>query len=133
MLAAPPMPISMSDRRVASIIDEVSLSKSQRDWFLSKRPRPGEHQHVLHDAIQRVEPGDDVDQDPAVALLGGHAGRDHLKRASDSRDGVLHFMRNDRRHFAELRERLLLGKPLLERNAIAQVVQDAGKAALAFE
>ena len=67
----------------------------------------------------------------AIALLGRHARRDDLQRAADARDRVLHFVRDDRRHFAELRERLLLGQPLLERDAIAQIVKDAREAALA--
>ena len=41
-------------------------------------------------------------------------------------------MRHDGGHLAELRERLLFGKPLFEHDAIAQVVQNARKASFAL-
>ena len=113
--------------------DAVSRSSSaQRDRLLAERPRPREHQHVLHDPVQRVEARDDVEQNRAIALFRRHARRNDLQRAADARNRILHFVRDDGRHLAELRERLLFGEPLLERDAVAQVVENAGEAALAI-
>ena len=120
----------LGSRSMSDAVSRSSVPKGDR--LLAQRPRSREHQHVLHDPVQRVEPRDDVEQDRAIALVGRHARRDDLQRAADPRDRVLHFVRDDRGHFAELRERLLFGEPLLERDAIAQIVEDARKAALAI-
>ena len=109
----------------------VAQQRSDRDRLLAERARARKHQHVLHDAIQPVEPRDDVDQNGAIALVGRHPRRDHLQRTADARDRVLHLVRNHRGHFAELRERFLFRQPLLEQDAVAQVVKDAREAAFA--
>ena len=112
--------------------DAVSRSSEPRaNRLLAQRARAREHQHVLHDPVQPVEPRDDVDQNGAIALVGRHPRRDHLQRAANARDRVLHFVRDDRGHLAELGERFLFRQPLLEHDAIAQVVKDAREAAFA--
>ena len=134
MSAAPLTPISRFEHaRIA--FDErrgVAQQRAERNRLLAQRPRTREHQHVLHDPVQRVEARDDVEQNRAIALFRRHARRDDLQRAPDPRNRVLHFVRDDRRHLAELRERLLFGEPLLERDAVAQIVEDAREAALAI-
>ena len=98
-----------------SIIDAVSRHQRPKgDGFAAERAGPREHQHVLHDAVQRIQTGDDLEQDGAIALVGRHARRDHLQRAADAGDRVLHLVRDDGSHLTELRERFLLGQPLLE-------------------
>ena len=103
---------------------------AERHRLLAQRPRAREHQHVLHDPVEPVEARDDVDQNGAIALVGRHPRRNHLQRAANARDRVLHFVRDDRGHLAELGERFLFGQPLLEHDAIAQVVENSGEAAL---
>ena len=104
--------------------------RAEGNRFLAQRARAREHQHVLHDAVQRVEAGDDVEQDRAIALVGRHPRRDDLQRPANAGNRVLDLVRDDRGHLAELGERFLFGEPLLERDAIAQIVEDAGEAAL---
>ena len=67
----------------------------------------------------------------SIALVGGHPRGDDLKRPANARDRVLHLVRDHRGHLAKLRERFLLRQPLLEHDAVAQVVKDSRKAAFA--
>ena len=54
---------------------------------------------------------------PASRLSGGQALADHLDRAADRRERILHLVRDDRGHLAEARQRRLLAQPLFHSHA----------------
>ena len=90
-------------------------------------------QHVLHHPVQRIKAADHFADNRSLRAAGGQPLADHLDRAAHAGEGVLHFMRDDRRHFAELDERGLLAQPLLELHARAEVVQHPGELALTLD
>ena len=63
----------------------------------------------------------------------GHAAADHLDRAADAGERVLHFVRDDRRHLAQPGQRRLLAQLLLHLHSRAEIVEDAGELPLAVD
>ena len=90
----------------------------------AQRARPREHQQVLDDAVECVQPRDDLSDDRLVARVGRHPGADHLERSPDAGDRVLHLVRDNRRHLPEPRERFLLLQPLLRSLPLGDLVAD---------
>ena len=110
-------------RRVAPHVpDGFRKQMSERHRRELGLPRPREHEQVLHDGVQRIEPRDDVPDDGLVAALGRQPAANHLQGAADPRDRVLHLVRHDGRHLAKTRQRGLLAELGLRLLPIGDVV-----------
>ena len=135
MSAEPLTPISRFEHPGIPFDERCRLpqQRAEGNRLLTQGARTREHEHVLHDPVQGVETRDDVEQNRAIALIRGHSRRDDLQRTANACNRVLHFMRDDGGHLAELGERLLFGEALLERNATAEVVKDAGECRFAVQ
>ena len=133
MSHAPLTPISRFSMVGSRSISDAVSRKSDPSAIGSCRSARGRANISMSCTIrfEPVEPRDDVHQNRAIALLGGHPRGDHLQRAANTRDGVLDLVRDHRGHLAELCERFLFRQPLLEHDTVAQIVKNAREAASA--
>ena len=100
------------ERRIArsSRSAVVVTSSADVDRRRMRLRRPREQQQILHQLVQRIDARDDLLHDRGVRLSFGSRPADHLNRAADPRQRVLHLVRDDRRHLTEPRQRRLLAQ-----------------------
>ncbi len=106
---------------------------AQIDSSQLRRRRPREHEQVLHEIVQAVEPRDDLLDDRGVGGAGRHPAADHLDGATHGGKRVLDLVRDHRRHLANPRERGRFAQPILELVTARQVVEDAGEVRLTVD
>ena len=89
--------------------------------------RPGKQQQILHQLVERIDARDDFTHHLRRPCCRRHAAADHLNRAADAGERVLHLVRDDGRHLAKRASAACSRSCSSIRDARAEVVQDAGE------
>ena len=126
--------VEIGERRVAlEQRDHRVEQRTQIDAHRLGRRRAREHQQILDQVVEAVDPGDDFLDDRGVAGFGRQPRADHLDGAAHRGERVLDLVRDHRGHLAEPRQRGGFAQLILELGAARQVVQDAGEVLLAVD
>jgi hypothetical protein len=103
-----------------------SRSRSTGPWLW----RPRVEEQVLHQFAERIHTGDDFPRDHRLLACRIMAGGHHLHGAPYAGERISDFVRQHRRHLADLGQRRLFAELLLDPLARAQIVEHAGELSL---
>ena len=95
--------------------------------------RPREHEHVLHQRVERVDAGDDLAHHLGFGPAPLHAAGDDLDDAADAGERILDLVREHSRHLAEPGKSRLLTELLFHADPPAQVVEDPGESPFSLD